>query len=77
MHAYIHGWIRKGMNMYITKIRGRGEKRLGPALFVAVEEVLGLGVLEGATSNDIDPYEDHHSHYEYDVGLPPLLPHVP
>lgn len=47
-----------------------------PALFVAVEDALCLGVLEGAARYQIHPYQHHHRHYQYYVRLPPLFPEV-
>lgn len=46
-------------------------------MLVPAEEVLGLGVPEGATSDDVDPDEDHHGHYKDHVYFPPLFPEVP
>ncbi|KAE8666831.1 1-aminocyclopropane-1-carboxylate [Hibiscus syriacus] len=48
-----------------------------PTVFVAAEEVLRLGFLEGTASNDVDPYEYHHCHNENYVGFPPSFLRVP
>ena len=43
---------------------------------VAAEEVLGLGILEGAAADDVDPDEDDGGNDERDVGLAPLIAQV-
>ncbi|KAM2313575.1 hypothetical protein ACFX1S_026724 [Malus domestica] len=49
---------------------------LSPTLLVPAEEFLRLGVLEGATGDEIDADEDHHSHNEDDIDPPPFFPQV-
>lgn len=53
-----------------------GETGSNPTLFVTVEEVFCLGIPEGTTSYDIDPYEDHHCHNENDICFPPFFSEV-
>ena len=52
-------------------------KLSNPALFVTVEEVFSLSILEGTAGNDIDPNENHHSDNQYYVCFPPFLSKVP
>lgn len=49
----------------------------GEAVLVAAEEVLGLGVLEGAAGDEVDPDKDDQGDDEDHVRPPPLLPHTP
>lgn len=53
-----------------------GGVSLNPALFVAVEEILCLGVLVGATGNEINPDKDNEGDNEDNVGLPPFFAEV-
>ncbi|KAK4765621.1 hypothetical protein SAY86_026711 [Trapa natans] len=48
-----------------------------PVSLVPPEEILGLGIPEGAASDDVDKDEDHHRHYKDHVYFPPLIPDVP
>lgn len=50
---------------------------LNPTLLVTAEELLRLGVLEGAAGNDIDPDENHHRYDKNHVGSSPFFSQVP
>ncbi|KAM1704290.1 hypothetical protein ACFX2K_026741 [Malus domestica] len=55
---------------------GLPSRQSRPTLLVPAEEFLRLGVLEGATGDEIDADEDHHSHNEDDIDPPPFFPQV-
>lgn len=55
----------------------KDRRKSGEAILVAAEEVLGLGVLEGAAGDEVDPDEDDQGDDEDHIRPPPLLPHTP